>query len=136
VVRSRIRAPNSVLNVPRRNKEVGTDTVYGPHMIQAVDDGSTCAIVFIGKKPNFRVIYPSGNSDAQFVATLENKIQRRGAPNGIVSDMGTVLICRKVEEVLQMYCIKGWQSEPHKHLTTKPAWKDHGEIGRKNLTCC
>jgi hypothetical protein len=76
-------------------------------MIQAIDDGSTCAIMFIGKKSNFRAIYPSGNSEAQFVATLENKIQRRGAPNGILSHRGTALISRKVEEVLQMYCIKG-----------------------------
>jgi hypothetical protein len=34
VVRSRIRAPNPALNVPRRNEEVGTNTIYGPHMDQ------------------------------------------------------------------------------------------------------
>jgi hypothetical protein len=61
VVPSKIRAPNLALNVPRRNKEVGTDAVYGSHMIPAVNDGSTCAIVFIKKKSNFRAIHPSGH---------------------------------------------------------------------------
>jgi hypothetical protein len=108
-VRSRIRALNLALTVPRRKKEVGTDAVCRPHMVWAVDDGSTCAIVFIGKKSNFRAIHPSRNVDAQFVATLENKIRQREAPTGIISDQGTALISRQVEEVLRMYCIKGRQ---------------------------
>jgi hypothetical protein len=129
VMRSRIRAPNPALNVPQRHEEVGTDVVYRPHMVQAVDDRSTCAIVLIGRKSNFRAIHPSGNSDAQFVASLENKIQRREVPNGIVSDRGTALITRKVEEVLRMYCIKDWQSEPHKHYQnfTEKSWGDWKE---------
>jgi hypothetical protein len=74
VVRSQIKAPNPALNAPRQNEEVRTDAVYGPHLVPAVDDGSTCAIVFIGKISNFRASHPSGHSDAQFVVTLENEI--------------------------------------------------------------
>ena len=48
----RHKAPNPALNVPRRNEAVATDTIYGPGC-PAVDNGSTAAQFFVGRKSGF-----------------------------------------------------------------------------------
>ena len=48
----RHKAPNPALNIPRRNEAVATDTTYGPGC-PAVDDGSTAAQFFVGRKSGF-----------------------------------------------------------------------------------
>jgi hypothetical protein len=63
-LRNRILSPNPVLNIPRRNEDVATDTVYST--TPAIDDGSTAAQFFIGRKSHYRSIFPLGTSDKHF----------------------------------------------------------------------
>ena len=49
----RHKAPNPALNVTRRNEAVATDTIYGPGC-PAVDNGSTAAQFFVGRKDSVR----------------------------------------------------------------------------------
>jgi hypothetical protein len=51
----------------------------------------------------------------QFANTLEDTIIRRGAPNRLLSDRGQAINSHKVEDILNMFCINKWQSEPHQH---------------------
>ena len=48
----RHKAPNPALNITRRNEPVATDTIYGPGC-PAVDNGSTAAQFFVGRKSGF-----------------------------------------------------------------------------------
>ena len=125
-IRSRIKAPNPALNVPRRNEAVGTDTVYGPMATPAVDDGSTCAQIFVGRTSTYTSVHPSGHSDAQFVKCLQDEIRKRGAMRMIISDRARAEVSEKVKDVLRTYGIDDWQSEPYKHNQNyaERAWKD------------
>ena len=70
-----IRSPSAATNHPRRNEPVATDTVYGPVGFPAIDNGSTAAQFFIGRKSGFRSIRPSGKTDGQFTRTLMDEIR-------------------------------------------------------------
>ena len=61
----RHKAPNPALNIPRPNKTVATDTICGPGC-PAVDNGSTAAQFFVGRKSGFCAVEGIGKSDKQF----------------------------------------------------------------------
>ena len=109
----RLKAPNPALNVTRRNEPVATDTVYGPKGVRAVDNGSTAAQLFVGRKSHFQSIHPCGDSDAQFAKTLLDEIRKYGAMDVLVSDRAKAEIGIKVKEILRTMVIDDWQSEPH-----------------------
>ena len=69
----RHKAPNPALNIPRRNETVATDMIYGPGC-PAVDDGSTAAQFFVGRKSGFYAIEGLGKSDKRYAAALLNHI--------------------------------------------------------------
>ena len=71
----RHKAPNPALNVPRRNEPVATDTTFGPGC-PAVDNGSTAAQFFVGRKLGFCAAEGLGKSDKRCAAALMNHIQR------------------------------------------------------------
>ena len=48
VIKKTYRSPFAALNVKRRSEPVETDTVY--YDTPAIDDGSTCARLFVGNK--------------------------------------------------------------------------------------
>ena len=52
-------------------------------------------------------------TDRQFVQVLQDNIRRRGAMTKLISDRAQVEISNKVQDILQNYIIKDWQSEPH-----------------------
>ena len=85
-LKHRLKSPNPALSIPRRNEPVATDTVYGPKGVPAVDDGSTVAQFFIGRKSVYRSIRPCGHSDAQFVKVLHDEIREYGAMNQLISN--------------------------------------------------
>ena len=60
--------PNLVLNIPRCNEDVATDTLYSD--TPAVDNGSKAVQVFIGKRSKCRSVFPLGKTDAKFPAAL------------------------------------------------------------------
>ena len=78
-----LKSSNPALNVPRTHEAVATDTVYSD--TPAVDSGVKEAQLFVGKESLVSDIYPM-RSGKQFVNTLEDNIQRRGAMDKLVSD--------------------------------------------------
>ena len=89
----RIKAPNPALNIPRRNEPVAMDTIYGPGC-PAVDDGSTAAQFFVGRKSGFCACEGLGASDKRFPTALMNHIRRYGAMDQLVSDNAKAEISR------------------------------------------
>ena len=121
----RHKAPNPALNVPRRNEPVATDTIYGPGC-PAVDNGSTAAQFFVGRKSGFTAVEGLGKSDKPFPIALMNHIRRYGAMDQLVSDNAKAQISARVEEILNALMILDWTSEPHnKNLNfAERVWRD------------
>jgi hypothetical protein len=113
VLKKHFKARFPALNVRRRNEEVATDTVFSD--TKAVDDGASCAQIFIGKQSLFADAYGM-KSDAQFAKVLMDNIRKRGAMDKLISDRAPAEISYKVLEILRAYAIDDWQSEPyHQH---------------------
>jgi len=106
------RFPN--LNVHRRNEPVATDTIFSD--TPAVDNGSTCAQIFVGTESLVTNAYGI-KSDGKFVATLEDNIRKRGAMNKLISDRAKARVSNKALDNLRNYVIDDWQSEPTRYRT-------------------
>ena len=108
----RHKAPNPALNVPRRNETVATDTIYGPGC-PAVDDGSTAAQFFVGRKSGFCAVEGLGKSDKRYATALLNHIRKYGAMDRLISDNAKAQISRRVEEILNLLQVRDQTSEPY-----------------------
>ena len=128
----RHKAPNPALNITRRNEPVATDTIYGPGC-PAVDNGSTAAQFFVGRKSGFCAVEGLGKSDKRYPVALMNHIRRYGAMDQIISDNAKAQISSRVEAILNMLQIKDWTSEAHKKNMNfaERIWRD---IKRKSET--
>ena len=111
LLRDRLKAPNPVLNVPRRHEDVATDTLYSD--TPSVDGGHTAAQFFLGRKSHFRTVTPLGRTDKAFVRALQDQIRRYGAMDRIISDNARAEISAQVQDILRTFVIDDWQSEPH-----------------------
>ena len=109
-MRKHLKSRNPVLNVPRRQEAVATDTVYSD--TPAVDCGVKLAQIFIGKQSLVSDVYPL-KSGSHFINTLEDNIRIRGAMDLLISDSAKNEISNKVKDILRTYHIKDWQSEPY-----------------------
>ena len=103
------RSPFPAHNVPRRDEDVSTDTVFGP--VPAVDNGATMAQIFVGRSTLLSDVYGM-KTEKQFVDTLADNIRERGAMNRLLSDSAKVEISRKALELLRLLLVGAWQSEP------------------------
>ena len=103
------RSPFPGLNVHRRREAVATDTVYAD--VPAVDNGSTAAQIYVGRKSLVSDVHPL-KTDKQFVNTLEDNIRRRGAMDKLISDGAKAQISNRVKDILRYFIINDWQSEP------------------------
>jgi hypothetical protein len=121
---------NLALNVYHRQEDVACDIVYSD--VPAISDGSTAAVIFVGVTTQVTDVYGIKN-DRQFVNTLEDNIIQRGAPHKLISDRGQALVSNKVADILCTFCIKNWQSEPHKQHQNS-AERQYQTI--KNCTNC
>jgi hypothetical protein len=83
-LRDRIIAPKPVLSIPRRHEDVATDTLYS--QTPAIDDGSTAAQFFIGRRSHFQSITPMGTADKHFAYRLMDEIRKYGAMDQLISD--------------------------------------------------
>jgi len=110
VMKKHYRSPFPALNVFRRDEPVATDTVYSD--TPAIDDGATCAQIFVGTKSLVTDVYGM-KTDKEFVNTLEDNIRERGAMNKLISDRAQSEVSNKVLDILRALCIDDWQSEPH-----------------------
>ena len=108
--RKHYRSRFPALNVHRRHEAVATDTVFSD--VPAIDDGSTCAQLFVGRDTLVADVYGM-KSDKQFINTLEDQIRKRGAKDKLISDRAQAEISKRVLDILRAYCIDDWQSEPH-----------------------
>ena len=111
-----VASPNPILNVPRRQEDVATDTIYSN--TPAVDDGSTAAQFYIGVTSKFRTVRPCGNSDAQFTQTLMDEIRTLGAMNRLLSDKAKAQISDSAMAILRTFSIGNWHNEtgkPHQN---------------------
>ena len=134
-LRQQIKAPNPVLNIPRRNEDVATDTMYSAGGIPAIDDGSTACQFFIGRTSMFRSVYPLGKSDKHFVSAFMDEVRKRGAMNRIISDNAKSEISNQLKNVLRMLMIDDHQSEPHQQRQNfaERGWNDTKSLTDKIL---
>ena len=109
-IRNTYKSPFPALNVHRRNEDVATDTIYSN--VPAVDNGSTCAQLYVGTTSFFCDVFGI-KTDGQFVNTLLDVIKTRGAMDKLISDRAQAEISSKVKNILRHLFIKDWQSEPH-----------------------
>ena len=83
ILKKNYKSPFPALNVKHRDEPVATDTVYSD--TPSIDDGAMSAEIFLRTKTLVTDVYPI-KSDKQFVNTLEDNIQTRGAMNKLISD--------------------------------------------------
>jgi len=98
------------LNVHRCQEPVATDTVYAD--TPAIDDGSTCAQIFVGRESLVTDVYGM-KINKEFLNTLEDNIRCQGAMDKLISDRAQVETSKKVQDILRALIIDDWQSEPH-----------------------
>ena len=110
LLRRAYRSPNPAFNVRRRSEAVACDFIFSD--TAAVDDGSTAAVLFVGRATTVSDVY-GVKRDREFVSTLEDNIRDRGAPHRLISDRAQVEISQRVENLLRALFIQSWQSEPH-----------------------
>ena len=67
---------------------------------------------FVGRKSMVADVYLM-NSQKEFVQTLTDTIRHRGAMDLLISDRGEAEISSRVKDILRMYAIDDFQSEPH-----------------------
>ena len=103
-------------NVKRWNETVATDTFFSD--IPAHDDGikshggTTMVQLYTGVDSLLTDVFPMKLA-SDMVGTFEDLIRKRGAPNELASDNAKEQTCKAVDEVLRMYSIGDFQSEPH-----------------------
>ena len=99
----------------RRNEPVVTDTVWVDE--PAINDGSTVAQVFVGRKTYVTNVYGC-KTDAEFAGILEENIRERGAMDCLISDGAKAEMSTKVVDILRMYKCGNYMSEPNISIKT------------------
>ena len=88
---------------------MATETVFAN--VPAIYSGC-CKMAqgFVGRKS--ATVYLM-NSQKEFVQTLTDTIRHSGAMDLLISDRGEAEISNRVKDILWMYAIEDFQSEPH-----------------------
>ena len=116
-MRRHLKCRNPALNVPRRHKLVVQILSFQIHLQWTVVSNKHKD--FVGRDPLVADVYPM-KSGKQFVNTLEDNIRRRGAMDKLLSDSAKTEISKKVMDILRVYHISNWHSEPY-HQNQNPA---------------
>ena len=101
-MKRQFKSRNHPLDVPRRHVSVATDTIFSD--TPAVDSGIKQAQVFVGRDFLVADVY-SMKSGKQFVNTLEDKIQRWGGMDMLLSHSAKIKTSSKVMDILRAYHI-------------------------------
>jgi hypothetical protein len=109
ILKKRYKSPFPALNVFRCEEPVAMDTVYSDE--PAIDDGSTCAQLYVGTKSTVADVY-SMKSEKQLVNTLEDNICEQGAMKLLIGGSVQSEISSWILDVLHTLSIPSWQSEP------------------------
>jgi hypothetical protein len=107
VLKKHYKLPFPALNVHCREEALATNTVFSD--VPAVDSGATIAHLFVGLTSTVCYVYPLKTKEA-FVNTLQDVIQRHGAPSKLVSDRAQVEIRGRVKDILRSLIIGDWQT--------------------------
>ena len=83
-LRNCLMSPNPILNIHQRNEDVATDTLNSRML--AVDNRSTAAQFFVGRKSLYRPVTPCRSLDKDFARTLMDDIRKYGAMDRLISD--------------------------------------------------
>lgn len=105
------KSPYPALNVLRRHELVASDTVFADVIAWG---GYRAAQVFSGKLSRFISVHGC-QTDKDFARCLENEIRKRGAMDKLCTDRAKAETSKRVEELLRIFCIDDWQSEPYYH---------------------
>ena len=125
-IRNTIKSPFSALNMHRRHESVATDTIFSD--TPAIDDGATCAQLFIGLTSKYCEAIGM-KIDGELVSALMDTIRKNGAMDRIVTDGGEALISKKVFNILRHLCIKNWHNEPY-YQHQNPAERRYNDVKR------
>jgi hypothetical protein len=90
------------------------------------------AQLFVGLTSTVCDVYPLKTEKA-FVNTLQDVIQRHGAPSKLVSNCTQVEISGRVKDILRSLIIGNWQSEPHQQHQN-PAERKYQDVKRLSNT--
>ena len=115
-LKKHFKSRNPVFNIHRRNEPVATDTIFSD--TPAINNGSTRAQIFVGKDTLVCDAYGI-KSQKQFINTLYDNIESRGAMNTIITDGGKFEISKKVADLLRSLFIKQYESEPYDQHQSK-----------------
>ena len=100
-------------NVHRRHEPVATDTIFAD--VPAIySGGCKMAQGYVGRYSMVADAYLM-KSEKEFVQTLTDTIRHRGAMDMLISDRGEAEISNRVKDILRMYVIEDFQSEPYQH---------------------
>ncbi|KAL7455007.1 hypothetical protein ACHAWC_006593 [Mediolabrus comicus] len=103
------RSPFPANNVPRINEYFFTDTMVSDTRAWG---GNEYAQIFAGRTSYF--VFARGlQHESEFPEALMDFIRKYGAPDKLCSDGGKAEISKRVLDIMRMYCIDDWQSEPH-----------------------
>ena len=103
------KSPYPANNVPRINEDFYTDTMVSDTRAWG---GNEFAQIFAGRSSYF--VYARGLvQESEFPEALMDFIRKYGAPDKLCSDEGRAEISKRVLDILRMYRIDDWQSEPH-----------------------
>ena len=101
----RFKSPNPACNVWRRNKDVASDTVFSD--TPAIDNGTRCAQIFFGTKSMVTDVQPM-KSESEFLSSLQDNVNKRGAPNRLLVDSAKSESSWRVTDYLWMLFISLW----------------------------
>ena len=101
-MRKHLKSRYQALNIPRRNEQVATDTVFSD--TPAVESGIKRAEVFVGMDALVADAYPM-KGGMQFINTLEDNIWRRGAMAKLLGDSAKTEVSNKVMDIHKAYHI-------------------------------
>ena len=106
-------SPFLAFNAKHRYEPVATDSVYSD--TPAVDDGSTCAQLFVGTKKTLVTHVYGMKTDKQYVNNLEDNIRKRGAMDKFISDSSQSKTSNRVKDTLREILIDDWKSKTCYH---------------------
>ena len=104
------RTAHPATNVHRRHEAVATDTVFCN--VRAINGGAKCAQLFAGRTTSHMSVHGC-DTDADYADCLQDAIRKFGAMDTIISDYAQAEISNRVKDILRVYGIRDWQSEPH-----------------------
>jgi hypothetical protein len=97
-------------NVSCLNKVVTTDTIYAN--TPAHKSGVCMAQIFVGHQTAVADVYPL-RKQSDIPARLEDNICKQGAMDCFISDGTKANISIRTKDILRLFCIDDYQSEPH-----------------------